>query len=352
MEAVRNQMTMKKDTEQITCIILCAGRGTRMQSKDTHKVCFPIAGKPAILHSMERYKAAGLSKFTVVVGTMAEQVMSAVSSRYDGINYAYQKEALGTGNAVRTGFESIEAYDPHGAILITMGDKIIEPKVIKSLLAEFNDNDLDLAFVVGPKEFNTTGGHVVIDDGKVRGIIESLDIKKAELCSRILSQLQNGSYRDIDPRENIEEISKDIISSERKREKVIKQMEDIVQHICNGETEKAEQLLMENSTIKLGGKAYEPQLLEKSKYVNSAIYIFKPDALRAGLSKMTTGNADKEEYLTEAVNSICNAKEYKSSVIVVKEKESILTYNNVAELLLALLYHIIVSNQINQYLRF
>jgi bifunctional N-acetylglucosamine-1-phosphate-uridyltransferase/glucosamine-1-phosphate-acetyltransferase GlmU-like protein len=67
---------------------------------------------------------------------------------------------------------------------------------------------------------------------------------------------------------------------------------------------------------------------------------------------MTTGNADKEEYLTEAVNSICNAKEYKSSVIVVKEKESILTYNNVAELLLALLYHIIVSNQINQYLRF
>ncbi|MDD4296926.1 MAG: NTP transferase domain-containing protein [Ruminiclostridium sp.] len=87
-------MTTNKHTDQISCIILCVGKGTRMQSKDTHKVCFSIAGKPAILHSMERYAAAGLNKFTVVVGTMAEQVMSAISSRYDGISYAYQKKAL------------------------------------------------------------------------------------------------------------------------------------------------------------------------------------------------------------------------------------------------------------------
>jgi N-acetylgalactosamine kinase len=110
-------------------------------------------------------------------------------------------------------------------------------------------------------------------------------------------------------------------------------MEDIVQHICNGETDKALQLLKEGSTVKLGGKAYEPWLLEESEYVNSAIYIFKHEAIRYGFLKMTTGNADKEEYLTEAVNSICNAAEYKSTVIVVKEKESILTYNNVSELL-------------------
>ena len=326
-------MITKKDNKAVSCIILCAGRGTRMQSKDTHKVCFPIGGKPAILHSMERYKAAGLSKFTVVVGTMAEQVMSVVSSRFDGINYAYQKEALGTGNAARTGFESIEAYDPQGAILITMGDKIIEPQVIEHLFAEFYNNDLDLAFVVGPKEFNPAGGHVVIDDGKVRGIVESLDIKKAKFNNQILNQLRTGVYRDIDPRENIEEISKNIISSERKREKVIKQMEDIMEHICNGEEKKATELLKENSNIKLGGKAYEPQFLEKAEYVNSAIYIFKSDAFKFGLSKMTTKNADKEEYLTEAVNSICSSQEFKSSVIVVKEKESILTYNNVVELL-------------------
>jgi bifunctional N-acetylglucosamine-1-phosphate-uridyltransferase/glucosamine-1-phosphate-acetyltransferase GlmU-like protein len=164
-----------------------------MQSKDTHKVCFPIAGKPAILHSMEGYNAAGLSKFTVVVGTMAEQVMSAISSKYDGVNYAFQKEALGTGNAARTGFETIESYNPGAPILITMGDKIIEPEVIESLIEEFYDNDLDLAYVVEPKEYNTSGGHVVIDDGKVRGIVESLDIKKAEVYNQILSQFQVGS---------------------------------------------------------------------------------------------------------------------------------------------------------------
>ncbi|NLY18963.1 MAG: NTP transferase domain-containing protein [Clostridiaceae bacterium] len=326
-------MIIKNGIKPVTCIILCAGRGTRMQSKDTHKVCFPIGGKPAILHSMERYKAAGLTRFTVVVGTMAEQVMSVISSTYDGINYAFQKEALGTGNAARIGFESIEAYDPQGAIMVTMGDKIIEHRVIERLMSEFYENDLDLAFVAGPREFNPAGGHVVIDDGKVCGIVESLDIEKAKLYNRILNQLQTGAYRDIDPRENIKEISKNIISSERKREKIIKQLENIMEQICNGETEKAILLLKENAAIKLGGRTYEPGFLEKAQYVNSAIYIFKTDAFKFGLSKMTTQNADREEYLTEAINSICSSREYKTSVIVVKEQESILTYNNVVELL-------------------
>jgi NDP-sugar pyrophosphorylase family protein len=53
------------------CIILAGGRGTRMASKDTHKVCFPIAGRPAIVRAIDTYKAAGLRRFLVVVGQMA-----------------------------------------------------------------------------------------------------------------------------------------------------------------------------------------------------------------------------------------------------------------------------------------
>ncbi len=318
---------------QTGCIILCAGKGTRMQSKDTHKVCFPIDGKPAILHSMDRYKAAGINRYTIVVGSMAEQVMHTISSAYDGVNYAYQKEALGTGNAARIGFDAMEAYGTTGPVLITMGDKIIEPDVIERLISEFVNKNLDLCFVVGPKEYNASGGHIVLNNGKVRGIVESLDIKKAELYKKILSQLQNGSYKDRDPRKDIEDISKNIISSERKREKVVLQMEGIMEYIRNGETDKATELLRKNSVITLGNDEFEPEVLDKAKYVNSAIYMFKPEAFRFGLSKMTTDNADKEEYLTEAINFICNTEGYKSSIVIVKERESILTYNNVVELL-------------------
>jgi N-acetylgalactosamine kinase len=64
----------------IDCIMLCAGKGTRMQSKDTHKVCFDIAGKPAVIQAMQRYEKAGIENYTIVVGPMAETNRGSVSN--------------------------------------------------------------------------------------------------------------------------------------------------------------------------------------------------------------------------------------------------------------------------------
>jgi bifunctional N-acetylglucosamine-1-phosphate-uridyltransferase/glucosamine-1-phosphate-acetyltransferase GlmU-like protein len=36
-------------------IILAAGKGTRMQSANLHKVCFPIDGQAAVNRSLETY---------------------------------------------------------------------------------------------------------------------------------------------------------------------------------------------------------------------------------------------------------------------------------------------------------
>ena len=52
------------------CVILAADRGTRMRSKNTHKVCFPIAGRPAI-HELWMPTRPGITRFVIVVGAMA-----------------------------------------------------------------------------------------------------------------------------------------------------------------------------------------------------------------------------------------------------------------------------------------
>jgi bifunctional UDP-N-acetylglucosamine pyrophosphorylase/glucosamine-1-phosphate N-acetyltransferase len=45
-------------TRRFAVVILAAGQGTRMRS-DTHKVLHPIAGRPLLLHLLDRVDALG-----------------------------------------------------------------------------------------------------------------------------------------------------------------------------------------------------------------------------------------------------------------------------------------------------
>ena len=82
-------MAPTRRTDQTVCVILAGGRGKRMASADRHKVCFPIAGTPAIVRAISTYKEAGLTRFLVVVGQMAEEVMSTVSAAHPETIFVY-----------------------------------------------------------------------------------------------------------------------------------------------------------------------------------------------------------------------------------------------------------------------
>lgn len=311
----------------VICIILAAGKGTRMQSKDTHKVCFDINGVPAIIQAMDRYTVAGIDNYTIVVGALSEQVMSTVSSKYPNVKYAYQSKALGTGNAARVGYE---ISNKKINVLITMGDKIVSPEIISELISQFKQSSLDLLFAVTPKEFNKTGGHIVLDD-RVQGIVEDLDIKKAQVYLELLTKLESEVVFDID--EYITEISTNVITSERKRDKVLSQMSEIFGLIHSGSIDKAKNILSKGSSLVLNGKKYNPNDISKSEYVNAAVYLFKPEAFEYGLEMISNDNAEGEEYLTDVVNAICGNAKYKVEILKVENENDILTYNNVAELI-------------------
>lgn len=125
-------------------IILAGGKGTRMGSSDKHKVCFEVLGVPVIIRALETYNLCGTTSSIVVVGMMAENVMSTVSRRFPGTAYAFQERPLGTGDAARKGAEILERLHFEGTILLVAGDKVIDPKTVRQLLDAHKDSGADV----------------------------------------------------------------------------------------------------------------------------------------------------------------------------------------------------------------
>jgi N-acetylgalactosamine kinase len=319
-------------------MILCGGKGTRMQSRDKHKVCFEINGRPAIHHSMDQYMAAGIDRFMVVTGTMAGQVVSCIGSQYDGVSFAYQKEASGTGNAARVGWNSLQKLGVDGPVLITMGDKIIDASVVSSLLEHYISTKADLVFAVQPRSGNPFGGHIVEDEqGQVWGICENLDIQAARLIKQLVQEHQRGLANPDQAGEWILKNIQDIPASEKKRQ----QLESDVMaafSALESDPESGMKAMLAKSQIQLGQRSFDPDAVSKARYVNAALYLFSPAAFAAALQHMNKNNAAREEYLTDMVNWLCQpdadpASSYNVSVLPVQDETKILTYNNVEQLL-------------------
>jgi bifunctional UDP-N-acetylglucosamine pyrophosphorylase/glucosamine-1-phosphate N-acetyltransferase len=105
------------DQRRFAVVILAAGQGTRMRS-DTHKVLHPIAGRPMLLHLLERVDALGAEKRVAVLGKGREQVEAAIADR--GVEIAVQTEQKGTGHAVQHAADALGGYD--GPVIILYGD--------------------------------------------------------------------------------------------------------------------------------------------------------------------------------------------------------------------------------------
>jgi D-glycero-alpha-D-manno-heptose 1-phosphate guanylyltransferase len=90
-------------------VILAGGFGTRLRPviTDLPKSLAPVNGKP-FLHYLFRYLAHyKIEKVVLSVGYMAEKIEETFGKNYLGIQieYAFEKEPLGTGGGIRLGME-------------------------------------------------------------------------------------------------------------------------------------------------------------------------------------------------------------------------------------------------------
>jgi len=255
----------------IVCVILCGGQGKRMRSSDRHKVCFPIAGVPAIVRTLGMLKSVGLRRFLIVVGQMAEQVIATVAAEHRDVAYVYQPAPRGTGHAVACAVDVLKAGGHDGHVMVTMGDKVIQPHVVAELLARHLAEGAEMTLAALPKSADSTAGRIVTDSaGRPLAIVELPDIRRA--------------------------------AGERRR-------------------------------IRLGRRAFTvAQIERRSPAVNASLYLFDAQTLYRAIGSIRDDNAQGEMYLTDTLALVAEAGG-RVAVMDVDDHEDLMAYNTPEELL-------------------
>jgi bifunctional N-acetylglucosamine-1-phosphate-uridyltransferase/glucosamine-1-phosphate-acetyltransferase GlmU-like protein len=164
--------------EKLGAIILAAGQGKRMESKDVNKVTLPLGGKPMILHTAELLKTIAVSPIVIVVGFAKESVKGLFNG---DVLFAEQKQRLGTAHAVQVALN--ELPDSVEDVLILQGDDsaFYGQEIIKNLLSIHRENAADFTFLTIDVDNPTGLGRILrSSQGGLLGIVEEKDANEKQ----------------------------------------------------------------------------------------------------------------------------------------------------------------------------
>ena len=145
-------------------VILAAGKGTRMYplAVDKPKPLIEVANKPVLEHNLEQMLGL-VHKVVIVVGYKKDLIINRFGDNYKGIKITYvvQEEQLGTGHAVLMAKDFVDKK-----FLVLNGDDLFSRKDMESI------SKYDNCILVKYKQDASAFGAVVIEEGKVRDVVE------------------------------------------------------------------------------------------------------------------------------------------------------------------------------------
>ena len=328
-----------------------------MGTTDKHKVCFEVLGVPVIIRALETYNLCGSTANVVVVGAMAESVMATVSQRFPGTPYAFQDKALGTGDAARKGAEILEQMRFDGNVLVVAGDKVIDSRVVRQLLAMHEQSGADVTLATAKRPPNSSAGILLKSPrDHIVGILEEAERRRLVALAKINALLLQET---ILPRAKVEGILMEqcgektarAVTTELWGEERLKAKGQSLKSARNGSCPISDSLAEGQLTreafegrfskeerlgwVKVGEEAvWASQMLARFDQMNMSTYLFRAPVLYDALSRLRSARPNHEEYLTDVFQILAQRK--KPARIIgceVQDLRDLMAFNNPQELL-------------------
>ncbi len=266
-----------------------------------HKVCSPVAGRPAIVRLLDTLRSEGVSPIVVVVGHQCGDVVETVGSAHPEVHFVFQRDRLGTGHAARIGIEALARFGLDGDVLVTMGDKHLARGLVSRAHERFRAAHADLLLVSVPKGPDSSAGRLVrLPGGGIGGNVELRDIQKARIL-RVWLELAERSA----------DLSRARLRAEglkfiRPAAKLWKAMGRLA-GFCRGTgrvvpSELAQAIRETGLDIAVCGRRLSPEEVERrSSSLNASVYIGRMDVLQSAVRRIGRDNAQDEYYLTDII---------------------------------------------------
>ena len=223
-----------------------------------------------------------------------------------------------------------------GPIFVTMGDKLVEAGAVRAFLEAFRDSGRQAMVGVIPRQPGSEGGRILLhSEDQLAGIVETRDIQKAAILEQIYQLIHSGAEQTAAALEELAQSAAETIPDETKRRLALGPLADALEQKDLAAVRKIMEELGPNVRfVSVGRTRFAPAQAAEAKYQNAALYLFQAPALYESLRWIGSDNAQKEEYLTDAINYLANATDSSQVGYHVLPAEDVLTYNNPEELLL------------------
>jgi len=323
-------------TRALATIILAAGQGSRMGSSEKHKVCFEVAGVPVIWRALETYNLCGARPNIVVVGTLAESVMTTVSRRFPGTIFAFQEVPRGTGHAARQGAQILEQIQFAGDVLVVAGDKVITPRTILQLRAAHEASGADVTLATTRRPPHSSSG-ILLTSAKKRivGILEERERQRLVALGRIgealgrQSALSRPAVERIVTRECEERTARALVAE------LLSGGPSDLKDLNRNSFEQRFSPEERRGCARVGVEAIPAdQILERFDQVNLSAYVFRGPVLQEAMEGLKHFRANHEEYLTDVVEILARRDPpARLTGCEIRDPHDLMAFNNPQELL-------------------
>lgn len=163
---------MKK---KLACIILAAGKGTRMKS-DLPKPLHPVAGLPMLAHVIAAAQSLAPEKIVVVVGPGMEAVADSARPHVTAI----QEKQNGTGGAALAAQKALAGFK--GDVLVLFGDTpLVTSQTLELMVAARQKPKTGLVYAAMTPDDPASYGRMILNrDKTLKKIVEFRDATAAE----------------------------------------------------------------------------------------------------------------------------------------------------------------------------